>query len=265
MKLAVWAPGHTQAVLKHGNVLLSGAPGSGKSQLLREVLIPALLGSGAQVLVIDHADALGANLASPAGVALRRHVFSPGVFGKAAPGDPASATDLLKASCLVTFDCPRLQRDGMCEVLLQSLHGELSKRPLSPGRKRVLVLDIPQGAGSMPTLDLMIRNAGRFGFSLVATCQSPSSLDEATLGLFPTHVGFYHFFKRCLKRTAQLLLQAAGEASGHGTDKPAPLNLYGQPMTTPVSRLAGELAQLKVGECILGIPGRKLEKLKPRG
>jgi predicted ATPase len=43
MKLAVWAPGHTQAVLKHGNVLLSGAPGSGKSQLLREVLIPALL------------------------------------------------------------------------------------------------------------------------------------------------------------------------------------------------------------------------------
>jgi hypothetical protein len=36
-------------------------------------------------------------------------------------------------------------------------------------------------------------------------------------------------------------------------------------MATPISRLAGELAQLKVGECILGIPGCKLEKLKPRG
>ena len=254
MKLAVWSPGHTQAVLKHGNVLLSGAPGSGKSQLLRDVLIPALVASGAQVLVIDHGDVLSSN---PSGNPLRRLVLG-------GADVPAGASELLKASCMVTFGCPRLERDGMCELLLQSLHGELSKRPLPPGRKRVLVLDIPQAPGSMPTLGPMLRNAGRFGFSLVATCQSPSSLDEATLAPFQAHIGFYHFFKRCLKRTAQLLLNAAGEASGHGTEKPAPLNLYGQPMSTPVSRLAGELAQLKVGECILGLTGRRLERLRPR-
>lgn len=258
MKLAVWTPGHTHAVLKHGNVLLSGAPGSGKSQLLRELLIPALIASGAQVLVIDHGDVLGAKAGATPGAPLRRLVLGSAVA-------PAPTSELLKASCLVTFECPHLERDGMCELLLQSLHGELSKRPLPTGTKRVLVLDIPQGTGSMPTLDLMVRNAGRFGFSLVATCQSPSSLDESTLALFTTHVGFYHFFKRCLKRTAQLLLNAAGEASGYGTDKPAPLNLYGQPMTTPISRLAGELAQLKVGECILGLPGRRLERLKTKG
>lgn len=257
MKLAVWAPAHTQAVLGHGNVLLSGAPGTGKSQLLREVLIPALVASGAQVLVIDHGDVLSPTPAPRAGTPLRRLVLG-------SADAPAGTSELLKASCLVTFECPRLERDRMCELLLQSLHGELSKRPLPTGPKRVLVLDIPQSTGSMPTLSPMLRNAGRFGFSLVATCQSPSSLDEATLALFPTHLGFYHFFKRCLKRTAQLLLNAAGEAAGHGTDRPAPLNLYGQPMTTPVSRLAGELAQLKVGECILGIPGRKLEKLRPK-
>jgi hypothetical protein len=258
MKLAVWAPGHTQAVLKHGNVLLSGAPGSGKSQLLREVLIPALLSSGAEVLVIDHDDVLSAKPSSQARTPLRRLVIG-------SADAAAHAGSLLKSSCLVTFDCPRIQRDGMCELLLQSLHGELSKRPLPTGRKRVLVLDIPQATGAMPTLDLMIRDAGRFGFSLVATCQSPSSLDESTLAAFHCHIGFYHFFKRCLKRMAQQLLQTAGAASGYDTEKPAPVNTYGQPMTTPVSRLAGGLAQLKVGECILGIPDCKLEKLKPRG
>jgi hypothetical protein len=172
---------------------------------------------------------------------------------------------MLKSSCLVTFDCPRVQRDGMCELLLQSLHEELSKHPLPSGRKQVLVLDIPQATGSIPTLDLMIRDADRFGFSLVATCQSPSSLDESTLAAFHCHIGFYHFFKRCLKRMAQQLLLTTGSASENDPVKPPPLNTYGQPMTTPVSRLAGGLAQLKVGECILGIPDCKLEKLKPRG
>jgi hypothetical protein len=258
MKLADWAPGHTQAALKHGNLLLSGAPGSGKSELLRTALIPALLSSGTQVLVIDPGDVLGAKPAAPTQTPLRRLVLG-------SADAPASAGELLKSSCLVTFDCPRIQRDARCELLLQALHGELSKHPLSPGRKRVLVLDIPQATGAMPTLELMIRNAGRLGFSVVATCQSPSSLDEATLATFQSHIGFYHFFKRCLRRMARQLLHTTGEASGNDTDKPAPLNLYGQPMATPISRLAGELAQLKVGECILGIPGCKLEKLKPRG
>lgn len=263
MHLAVWTPKHTQAVLSGGDVLISGAPGSGKSHLLREVLLPALLGTGAQVLVIDHADVFGAKIQSPAGATLRRTVLGQATFGVAAPNAPSPAPDLLRASCVVTLDCPRLERDGMCDLLLQSLYAELSRNPLTPGPRRVLVLDIPHVTAAIPTFALLLRNAQRFGFSLVITCQSPSSLDDDVFALFRTHVGFYHFFKRCLRRMAQGLLQTAGEAPGHDTDRPAPLNMYGQPVATPASRLAGELSKLKVGECMLAVPGQgKVEKLK---
>jgi len=41
-----------------------------------------------------------------------------------------------------------------------------------------------------------------------------------------------------------------------------PLNHFGQPLATPASQLATDLSRLKVGECLLGVPGAKLEKLK---
>ena len=43
-------------------MLISGAPGSGKSHLLREAIVPGLVASGAQVLVIDYADLIGAKI-----------------------------------------------------------------------------------------------------------------------------------------------------------------------------------------------------------
>lgn len=262
MHLAVWTPKHTQAVLAGGDVLLAGAPGSGKSHLLREVLVPALLGTGAHVLIIDHADVFGAKIVAPAGTPLRRVVLGAATFGVAAANAPSPAPDLLRASCVVTLDCPRLERDRMCDLLLQSLYAELTRNPLPAGPRRVLILDIPHVTPAIPTFALMLRDARKFGFDLIVTCQSPSSLDDAVFGRFATRICFYHFFKRCLRRMAQGLLAGTGQDTAPTSEKPAPLNMYGQPVATPASRLAGELAQLKVGECLLGLPGHKVEKLK---
>jgi DNA replication protein DnaC len=62
MHLALWTPPHTQRVIGGGHVLISGAPGAGKSHLLREAIVPGLVASGAQVLVIDYADVIGAKI-----------------------------------------------------------------------------------------------------------------------------------------------------------------------------------------------------------
>ncbi len=62
MHLSLWTPHHTQGVIGGGHVLISGAPGAGKSHLLREAIIPGLVASGAQVLVIDYADVIGAKI-----------------------------------------------------------------------------------------------------------------------------------------------------------------------------------------------------------
>jgi hypothetical protein len=79
--------------------------------------------------------------------------------------------------------------------------------------------------------------------------------------LFSTHVCFYHFFKRCLKAMSQALLSTDPSRQISG-DRPMPLNHFGQPLATPASQLATDLSRLKVGECLLGFPGAKIEKLK---
>lgn len=260
MHLSVWTPKHTQAALSAGSLLLSGAPGSGKSHLIREVLLPALLGNGAQVLVIDYADIYGDKIKAPSGTPLRRVVLGDETFGVAAANVASPAPALLKDSCVVTLNCPSTRRDAMCDLLLQSLYVELVRNPLPAGRKRVLVLDISHLAPALSSFGLLLKNARAFGLELIVTCQSPSSLDDGLFSLFPAHIAFYHFFKRCLRRMAQALLTATGIEADDS--RPAPLNMYGQPVATPASRLAGELGKLKVGECVLGLPGRKLEKLK---
>jgi hypothetical protein len=91
MYLAVWTPQHSQAFLAGGNVLLSGAPGAGKSYLIREVILPALLAQGAQVLVVDYADVYGAKIKSTTGAPLRRLVLGAETFGPAAANAPSPA------------------------------------------------------------------------------------------------------------------------------------------------------------------------------
>lgn len=271
MYLAVWTPQHSQAVLAGGNVLLSGAPGAGKSYLIREVILPALLAQGAQVLVVDYADVYGAKIKSATGAPLRRLVLGAETFGPAAANAPSPAPGLLASSCLVTLDGPRVARDGMCDLLLQSLYAELLQRPRPPGTPQYLIIDISHLTPAIPTFKLMLRNAAKFGFTLIVTCQSPSTLDDDLLALFRTHLAFYHFFKRCLRCMAQAVLTTSTPAlsglqtqpsDGLQAQRAAPLNMFGQPVATPTSQLAGVIAKLKVGECLLATPGIKFEKLK---
>ncbi|GBL24991.1 hypothetical protein EMGBS6_17760 [Opitutia bacterium] len=70
-ELGVWTLNHTQRVIEGGHVLISGAPGAGKSHLLREAIVPGLVAAGAQVLVIDYADIIGAKIKG-----LRREVYA---------------------------------------------------------------------------------------------------------------------------------------------------------------------------------------------
>jgi predicted ATPase len=48
MHLSLWTPHHTQRVIESGHVLISGAPGSGKSHLLREAIVPGLVAARAE-------------------------------------------------------------------------------------------------------------------------------------------------------------------------------------------------------------------------
>ena len=256
MHLALWTPHHTQAVIGAGHVLISGAPGSGKSHLLREAILPGLVASGAQVLAIDYADVMGAKIAG-----LRRMVYGEETFGISNPNAPSPAPDLLKSSVIATLGCDRAGRDAMAELLLRSLYYELTKNPPDRAVRRYLVVDISHQSSALSSFIILLRTAVKSGFTLIVTCQSPSALDDDILALFSGHICFYHFFKRCLKTMAQALLATDPSRQISG-DRPMPLNHFGQPLATPASQLGTELSRLKVGECLLGLPGARIEKLK---
>jgi hypothetical protein len=256
MHLALWSPHHTQRVIGGGHVLISGAPGAGKSHLLREAIVPGLVASGAQVLVIDYADVMGAKIPN-----LRREVYGEETFGISSPNAPSPAPDLLGSSAIATLACERSGRDAMADLLMRALYVELVKNPPARDVRRVLVVDISHQSSALSTFGLLLRTAVKSGFTLIVTCQSPSALDDDLLALFSTHVCFYHFFKRCLKTMSQSLLATDPSRQISG-DRPMPLNHFGQPLATPASQLATDLGRLKVGECLLGVPGSKVEKLK---
>jgi len=256
MNLGVWTPQHTQRVIGGGHVLLSGAPGAGKSHLLREAIVPALVAAGVQVLVIDYADVFGAKIPG-----LRREVYGEETFGVSNPNAASPAPDLLGSSAIATLACERSGRDAMADLLLRSLYVELVKNPPASGARRYLVVDISHQSSALSTFGPLLREAAKHGFTLIVSCQSPSALDDDLLALFGSHVCFYHFFKRCLKTQAQALL-ATDPSRQIAGDRPMPKNHFGQPLATPASQLATDLSRLKVGECLLGVPGGKIEKLK---
>ena len=130
MHLALWTSPHTQRVIGGGHVLISGAAGSGKSHLLREAIVPGLVASGAQVLVIDYADVIGAKIKG-----LRREVYGEETFGISNPNAASPAADLLGSSAIATLAsqlATDLSRLKVGECLLGVPGAKIEKLKLNP-------------------------------------------------------------------------------------------------------------------------------------
>ena len=108
MPSASWTSRHTAAALAGGHLLIAGAPGTGKSRLLNGTLLPALVRTGAPLLIIqDPATAHGPTLGLQ--VVTSSH--------KA----PAAVGDLLAKPTLVTLTGTHPEREAQTERLFAEL------------------------------------------------------------------------------------------------------------------------------------------------
>ena len=231
MPSASWTSRHTAAALAGGHLLIAGAPGTGKSRLLNGTLLPALVRIGAPLLVIqDPATAHGPTLGLPAVTSGREA--------------PAAVGDLLARPTLVTLTGTHPEREAQAERLFAELPAALAAAP------------------ALRSFAPLLRQARSLGCTLIVTSQSPGSLEPGLPALFTSHVAFYHFYKRCLRVMAENVLAATGAAETNPSGKPTPINRFGQPLATPVSRMVGRLGELKVGECFLVTPGAPYEPLR---
>ncbi|MEY4272152.1 MAG: FtsK/SpoIIIE family [Verrucomicrobiota bacterium] len=249
MPSAPWTSRHTAAALAGGHLLISGAPGTGKSRLLNGTLLPALVRAGDALLVIQ-------DPATGHGPTLGLHAATLGREASPAVGD------LLAKPTLVTFTGTHPEREARAERLFAELPAALAAAPTPAGTRRFLVIDVAPLTPALRSFAPLLRQARSLGCSLIVTCQSPSSLEPGSPGLFTSHLAFYHFYKRCLRVMAENVLSATGREETNPSGKPTPINRFGQPLATPTSRLVGKLGELKVGECFLVTPGAPYERLR---
>ena len=174
----------------------------------------------------------------------------------------AAVGDLLARPTLVTFTGTHPEREAQAERLFADLPAALAAAPAPAGARRFLVIDVAPLTPALRSFAPLLRQARSLGCTLIVTSQSPGSLEPGLPALFTSHVAFYHFYKRCLRVMAENVLAATGAAETNPSGKPTPINRFGQPLATPVSRMVGKLGDLKVGECFLVTPGAPYEPLR---